>query len=537
MALIFRSIFEVDGGDLVDAACDVFQRWIARKIDLPDVQIDPDGESRALAGGYEAAAVRAATEDAQVFRGRLYERRDQEEVKTTFTAINDGVTTWAWIDLERWTEDAWGRNWIPYSPGLVSHVLRTGRCSVGPNGLDDQYHLLEGRHGALLADQVLDATRRLPIVVVTPTRTELEGDIGPAAARAIELHRRLAGIAPVYLLGRGGVTAFSRAILRAGDEMDVHSGAVRTYLPEAGSDRDAPWRHRYVPSGRLIRGRPDMAARLVAPALQRAASHRAPPAAWRTVRELPEFAAGGVRDTDLEELIDVAEADLASATARAEDAERRADDVEAHLELERETQAELLAEREDLLRRLRFLEDQARKRGDLVQVVDETPAFVPDFCEELVAHARQAFDRIELGSDVAQGVTELDLHAQPAWARKALVALEALQAYGEAKAAGESCNFWTFCERAETVSVVPTSWIAMTESETTNANERFRALRTFAVDDRCAGEGVVYMPAHIKLEKGGYPSPRIHFHDDTGGPTGKVQIGWIGPHRDTKSTN
>lgn len=45
------------------------------------------------------------------------------------------------------------------------------------------------------------------------------------------------------------------------------------------------------------------------------------------------------------------------------------------------------------------------------------------------------------------------------------------------------------------------------------------------------------MPAHIKLEKGGSPSPRIHFHDDTDGATGEIHVGWFGPHRNNKSTN
>jgi hypothetical protein len=40
------------------------------------------------------------------------------------------------------------------------------------------------------------------------------------------------------------------------------------------------------------------------------------------------------------------------------------------------------------------------------------------------------------------------------------------------------------------------------------------------------------MPAHLKLP-GGYPiGPRIHFSIDTLKPTGKLYIGYIGPHRE-----
>lgn len=105
--------------------------------------------------------------------------------------------------------------------------------------------MLEGDQGALLASQVLHQDREVPIVVVTPTSRERQDALPAPADRARELQRRLAGIAPVFLLGQGAVTTFSKAILPAGDQMDVHSGAVRTYLPGAGSDGDAPWRHRY----------------------------------------------------------------------------------------------------------------------------------------------------------------------------------------------------------------------------------------------------------------------------------------------------
>ena len=40
------------------------------------------------------------------------------------------------------------------------------------------------------------------------------------------------------------------------------------------------------------------------------------------------------------------------------------------------------------------------------------------------------------------------------------------------------------------------------------------------------------MDAHIKVaQAGGTLTPRIYFYDDTGGVTGKVHIGFIGPHK------
>jgi hypothetical protein len=39
------------------------------------------------------------------------------------------------------------------------------------------------------------------------------------------------------------------------------------------------------------------------------------------------------------------------------------------------------------------------------------------------------------------------------------------------------------------------------------------------------------MVAHLKIAQGGGPlAPRIYFYDDKAGPTGKVHVGFIGPH-------
>jgi hypothetical protein len=39
------------------------------------------------------------------------------------------------------------------------------------------------------------------------------------------------------------------------------------------------------------------------------------------------------------------------------------------------------------------------------------------------------------------------------------------------------------------------------------------------------------MYSHLKIAEGGKDlAPRVYFHDDTDGSTGKVHIGFIGPH-------
>jgi hypothetical protein len=71
----------------------------------------------------------------------------------------------------------------------------------------------------------------------------------------------------------------------------------------------------------------------------------------------------------------------------------------------------------------------------------------------------------------------------------------------------------------------------MTESETVLNNERLASHRILPVDRAVDGAGEVLMQAHLKIQLGGGPTiPRIYFHDDTRGSTGKVHVGFFGPH-------
>jgi hypothetical protein len=45
------------------------------------------------------------------------------------------------------------------------------------------------------------------------------------------------------------------------------------------------------------------------------------------------------------------------------------------------------------------------------------------------------------------------------------------------------------------------------------------------------------MEAHIRIGSGKPPAPRMHFHDDTSGSTGKIYVGHLGPHLPNYQTN
>jgi hypothetical protein len=70
----------------------------------------------------------------------------------------------------------------------------------------------------------------------------------------------------------------------------------------------------------------------------------------------------------------------------------------------------------------------------------------------------------------------------------------------------------------------------MSESDT--VRNAYLDTRRFKIDPRVRGEDRIVMEAHCKIsEGGGQQIPRLYFHDDTKGATGKVHIGFFGPHK------
>lgn len=385
-----------------------------------------------------------------------------------------------------------------------------------------------GDQGEAVSRQILDSDRELPFVVVSPTREERDGDMQPTEERASEINRRLIGIAPVVVLGPGAVTTFSSAMLRElGGGFDVHSGAIRTYLPGITSG-DSPRRHRFIPFHR-IRGRlPRVSADIIAAAIQRGACAQSPPSVWRDeLRPLLEPA--GASDDEIE-------AELLRLEREREQERALRARAEETLETERETAGATERENDDLRRRVAWLERGMQELGSPAEPTPEDDdQFDPDFCGEVPAEVDGRLLGVEFPEDQWHYADELDTHVSASWAKRAWRAFKAMDAYASAKAnGGFEGNFRAYCEAGH-LDAIPLLWIALSESETTDSNERFRSLRTFPLDPAVCGEHEIYMPSHIKIEQGGYPSPRIHFHDDTAGATSRVHIGYFGGHRDNKS--
>lgn len=211
-------------------------------------------------------------------------------------------------------------------------------------------------------------------------------------------------------------------------------------------------------------------------------------------------------------------------------------------ELLQEEYAEAVATARTLTERVRWLEHRMAELGHPTYGVAEPEAvFQPGSLAEALIEARATLTYVVIGDTEAPAV-RLDI-AYPGfartWAGKAWDALRALNDFARGRSGGEFAGgFYEWCAAgAPGRYTVPTRMLVMRESKTVTGRDKFRDPRTFPVPVEVDPSGELLMEPHIKLRAVGYPAPRMHFHDDSGGVTGKVYIGYLGDHLPNTRTN
>ncbi len=520
MSVIYRTVFTDSRADLISEGRRLFEEWLVQKgieVDLPDagakpVAADGVGEVSVL-GGREA--------DLEALRLRLDEERDGDRWTTVLTLMTTADESWVWIDLERVSDEAYGPPPLIIPPRLVRSFLESSDCRAGPTRLTARHRGVDEGGLDELVEELLDPVRTIPVLVVSKD----DQDPGAVEDRAFALARTVIGVANVWSLRGYATSALSR---RLGEGLHVYGGAVRTYLPGLAVPDRYPSRHRYA-RRELFLPDPRRGAQVIARAVVGMASGTRPPVVYRErVSSLQGFARhGDDADSLLNDLLAV---------------EGERDRLQESLDLTMLEAAEAESRVDDLEARVPWLEGQLAEHGAYVVGVPTPLTNVPvsaKSCLEALEFADQHLDRLVVG-DTLETAEELDQHPKgETWGQKAWRALRALQQYAEAKAAGEfDGTFMHYCRTGLSGrSVIPSEWVAMNESETTNNNSRFRSVRTFPVPSDVLTAGEAYMAEHIRLEKGSDPAPRMHYWDDTGGSTGRIYVGYLGRHLPSAQTN
>ncbi|MGH9102623.1 MAG: hypothetical protein ACRDYD_06530 [Acidimicrobiales bacterium] len=465
--------------------------------------------------------ITAGDDEVEAVRLRLDEENSGQRWSTILTAMATEDQGWVWIDLERVSDDAYGPPPVLAPPALVRAFLASSPCRAGSTALRPHHRMVDEGEVSELIEELLDPGRTVPVLVASRDTTDLTA----AAARAGALAATVIGVANVWALDGLATSALSKVL---GPDLHVFGGAVRTYLPGLTVPDPYPRRHRFarrelfVPSAR--RG-----AQVVARAIVGKALMVRPPMVFRNrvalllgfARQAPDAGALLADLLKAEEERDQLQQDLEWAMLEADVAASDAEEARA---------------------RARWLENRLADIGQYVAGTptpeDERPA-VAGSCLEALELAQAHLDLVVVG-DTTTFADELDQHVKGGiWGRKAWLALRALQGYAKAKASGQAQgNFLQYCRTSPPgFEVVPSEWIAASESETTTNNSRFREARVFQVPVEVSRDGKAYMEEHIRLEKGSDPAPRIHFWDDTGGKTGKVYVGYLGRHLPSFQTN
>lgn len=432
---------------------------------------------------------------------------------------------YCWVDVE-WTTTDPTQIVPPFSPPTLTKYVIEGISWSRVGGIQTSPEPNEISQTGVpeFVELLNDPERQIPFVVVAEDRYEEKKD---AEARCLNFYQSIMGFAPVFFLNKEATSAFADSV---GTTLSLEAGSIRCYMNGPEPLEENPRRHKKIPRELYVKD-PQNTAKRVIKILNPLALKRPLPDIY--INEIsilpgfPNYKAPGDEDL-LEEAIDL-EAEVQRLTA---EVESLTNDLDFAFLSQDESEQRL----SDAQARIEFLRKRLEAFHDLgAHEMPPTPAIPPkvDSCREAVSNVRQFLDLVEIG-DTNEAVGELDGYQQSSiWANKAWQGFRTLEIYARSKNDDNfNGNLYNFCVQPPNncQPLIPEHWVAMQEGANTDEDPQRYGARLFPVPENVNKEGQVYMCAHLKLEQGGYPAPRIHFYDDTSGPTGKIFVGYFGKH-------
>ncbi len=513
MSLHYRAVWRDDRADLIQQALAAFRRWTNRK--GLSIEVPPEGS--VVDGDCEIEVRRATDGDASVLQLSLIEQKkvgsSTDRWKTTTTCMSYSEEGWVWIDVERESEDLFGIPPVIAAPNLAGDLLRQrnqndARVNLGPTPLR-----VASRDIDTVLAALFDPDRAVPMVLFSADPSISPKRYGQRVKRTA---KDLAGCADVRMLTADSEDAFNAALPDI--SLKVYRGGARIYVPPIAEADPQPYRHRYILSDRLT-SRAGVAARKIAQMVMPMMLAKSPPVVYRT--RLKPLIDG----RDWQEIALDLDRDLNGPDGFKHQNENLK--MEKAIAYEEATHSE--GEIDRLVRRNELLRVRLRELSESPEVVELAAEEVvsPSTCQDAVSMAK-LLPHIEIHLDAPVEIDRLDASEDSElWARRIWRHLNSLNAYAQDKGPG----FPSWCENSGHDRVIGTRFIAMSESQSVMNNPDLRRHRRLPIDRAVERSGFVEMQAHLKpVQGGGIQIPRIYFHDDTKGHTGKVHIGFIGPH-------
>ncbi|MFF8382695.1 hypothetical protein ACF053_03460 [Streptomyces kanasensis] len=562
--LVHRSVLDVPAGtEIIPEVRRVTAQWLHRKFDRAPLETG----THHLNGHTVLTSQALYRLDGAERALRIQLREDKHEAtwRVTVAAVSpDSADEPQSVAVTLECFDNGTTALSPARPALVEQLVDVLHPRDGLAHLTTRPHEVTAADVDHLVDVLCDPDRRLPAVVAA--RPVQPDEVWTRRMR--QLLPKCAGDASLHLLtDADAVVAFREAV---GEHYRVAPGAVRTYLQDVDPAwaADAP-RHRLLSGARLCDPK-DTAYRLIARGVHQQALGTQLPARLRTlvfpddrqrkqgVRRAAqdaarahatalgkELAALKEEVTVLTELLADADQDLSEARRREDLAERTVQALQVqlhsaveqlHQEMEDHTVALENVERAQSEARVLRQRLHGQGRHEETVVLDQAAA-QPSSFEELWARIEE-ITHIRVTADRRTAIALDDHELARTWAAKAWQGLRSLDSYASAQRDGAiSGGYYHFCRNAPVAGalIFPVKQVAMSENEATKA--MWGEERVFPVPVEVDPSGRMLMEAHLKLGSKGSISPRIYFHDDSRGTTGKVVVGYIGPHLTNRKTS
>lgn len=514
MSLQYRAIWRGNCPDIIETGRNTFQAWLTSKdisLDIPTEGASEYNGNRVIVNSVERPQVRA-------LRIRLDEVRPvtqgEEQWSTTALWMTDGTEGWNWIDLNWVSHDIYQRPPDISAPRLISMLLAR---QAERNRLDIRAEPRFVEEGDLvdLVEWLYDGDRSVPVVIYSFDE-RIDRDL--LVSRADQSARRLAGCADVRILTDVSQVLFDRVM--ASKELSVFDGAVRIYLPGIDENDPHPWRHRYI-LPQFLPENPFKAANPVMTRILPRVIAQQPPLFYR--RHVAKWL--GIDERDWQKYAIELDEELRRLQEEFADMREYRD-----LAIEEATESE--RSHHKISSSVRSLRSELRKTGTNPDVIEQNIEISdPVSCSEAIELAG-SLEHVVIHPNAPTNIESLDSHEDAElWGRRTYRHLRALDSYVESKSGGYNGGFVDWCDNSGHDDVITASkFVAMKESQFVRNSQLIRH-RRLPIDQRVHAEGYITMEAHLKpIQGGGLQIPRIYFHDDTRGVTGKVHIGFVGPH-------